>query len=653
MKGYAGQYLYVDLTDRKVEQRPIDKSIFQKFIGGMGINLKLMQENSVPEANEFSPENVVVIGTGPLVGTLVPGSSKMFATTKYPLNHCIGTGAAGMNFGRVLKHAGFDHIVIKGRSEKPVYLYISDDEVELRDAKELWGRDITQTTHLLWKQAGMDSSVIAIGPAGENLVKLSLGLVDNIASLGKGGLAAVLGSKKLKAVVAYGNKNIEIADRNRLTNLVRPLFLAMRNFPNREMMMKLGSMAGWEHWSEVAGIPYKDWTEIYPRDELRENFGPDVYLKKIRKSRISCPSCFLPCKEKFRFRNEGNIDSVTFASSFIGRITAFGARCNVGTSEKMLICHDLCNRLGLDTYGVSASIDYVIKLYEDGLITNKDAGFPLKRDFETTKRLINQIAAQEGIGAILAEGFEHLGNTFGRDFESQIKGMDFIFDARCYRLGTYEFEQVVNPRGGHQHAGGSPTYGARNVPIETLENFCQAMGVPASSMNKIFSHNDFNVARLTKHCEEWYSVFSSLGVCSRKSIKAFYTMDLFSELYSNTTGFQMDGKHLKQAGERAWNLLKLLNVREGFSREKDVFPKSWFRPLKDQGSNLVLQDYYGRKELTLEDLDQLLNDYYEEHGWCIPHGIPKENKVKELQLQNEAKSLKIESSKRSGSCHVS
>lgn len=652
MKGFAGQYLYIDLTHHQVERRPMDVSMLQKFVGGMGVNLKLMQENSKPNVNEFSPENVVVLGTGPLVGTLTPGASKTFATTKYPLNHCIGTGAAGMNFGRMLKHAGFDHIVIKGRSEKPVYLYVSNDEVELRDAKDLWGCDINQTTNLLWKQFGTESSILAIGPAGENLVKISMVLVDNIASLGKGGLSAVLGSKKLKGIVAYGDKSIEVADRNKLIDLIRPLFLAMRNSPKREMMMKLGSMVGWEHWSETAGIPYKDWTEIYPRDRLTKNFGPEVYLNEITKRRIGCTSCFLPCKETFQFKNENNEDAVTFASSFIGRVTAFGARCDVGTPQKVLICHDLCNRLGLDTYSVSASIDYAIRLYEDGLITKKDTGFHLRRDFETTKRLINQIATREGIGALLADGFEHLGKTFGRDFEAQIKGMDFIFDGRCYRLGTYEFEQVVNPRGGHQHAGGSPTYGARNVSIETLRNFCQAMGVPASSMNNIFSNNDFNVARLTKHCEELYSVFSLLGVCSRKSIKAYYTMDNLSQLYSCVTGFQIDNNQLKKAGERAWNLLKLLNISEGFVREKDVFPKNWFKPLKDGENNLVLLDYYGRKELSLEDVDQLLSDYYDEHGWCLSHGIPTESKVKELGLEREARSLRNEFYEPSGLCHV-
>jgi aldehyde:ferredoxin oxidoreductase len=219
-------------------------------------------------------------------------------------------------------------------------------------------------------------------------------------------------------------------------------------------------------------------------------------------------------------------------------------------------------------------------------------------------------------------------------------------------LGTYEFEQVVNPRGGHQHAGGSPTYGTRNIPIEMLRDFCQTIGVPSSCMEKIFLNNEFNVARLTKHCEDWFSVFGMLGVCSRKSIKAYYTMDILGQLYTSATGFQTNGKELKKMGERVWNLLKLLNIREGFTREKDVFPRNWFKPLKDGENNLVLQDYYGRKELGLEDVDQLLNDYYDEHGWCLPHGIPTENKVKELDLQTEAEGLKNDFYKPSGPCHV-
>jgi aldehyde:ferredoxin oxidoreductase len=643
MFGYAGQYLYVNLTKHIIERIILDNSRLEKYIGGMGVNLKLMQEYSKARVAELSEDNIVVIGTGPLVGTSIPGSSKLFVTTKFPLTHCIGTGAAGMSFGQMMKRAGFDHIVIEGRSETPTYLLISNEEVELKNAEGLWGSDICQATSALWKEHGDESSVMAIGPAGERLVRMSMALVDNIASIGKGGLAAVLGSKNLKAIVALGDESIRIADPIKYKEAISHVFTNMKTSPKREVLMSLGSMAGWEHWAEIAGIPYKDSTEIYPRETLRKKYGPKVYLEKINKGKIGCPSCFIPCKEKFWFKNEDNMERMTFASSFIGRITAFGARCNVGTPAHVLDCHDLCNRLGLDTYSVSASIDYVINLYEDGIITKKETGYQLRRDFKTTKRLIEQIAYRDGIGSKLAEGFETYGQYFGRTFESQIKGCDFIFDARNYRLGTYEFEQVVNPRGGHQHAGGSPTYGARNVSIDILKSFCKAIEVPPSSIEKIFfSENEFNVARLTKHCEDWYSVFSILGVCSRKSIKGFYTMDLLSQLYTYVTGIPLEKNQLKAGGERAWNLLKMLNVAEGFTRAKDVFPASWFKPLKDGKKSLTLQDYYGKKNLELDDLNNLLNDYYDEHGWCLDNGIPTKKKILELGLEKEAAALRNE-----------
>jgi aldehyde:ferredoxin oxidoreductase len=417
--------------------------------------------------------------------------------------------------------------------------------------------------------------------------------------------------------------------------------------------MKLGSMAGWEHWSEVAGIPYKDWTEIFPRGPLRETFGPEAYLKKIEKVRIACPSCSLPCKEGFTFQDERNAEAHTFASSFIGRVTAFGVRGGVGSFRELLICHDLCNRLGLDTYSTGAMIDYAIKLYEDGLLKKSDAGFALKRNFATTQRLIRQIANREGVGALLAEGFAETGKNFGRAYEAQIKGMDFIFDARCYRLGTYEFEQIVNPRGGHQHAGGSPTYGARDFPISSMKEFCRAISIPAPSMDRIFTDpRGFNVARLTKHCEEWYSVFSLLGVCSRKNIKAYYNMDLLAEIFLSVTGLEMNGQGLKQAGERAWNLLKLLNVGEGFTREKDRAPRNWFKPLKDGTKELVLQDYYGKGPVGPDDLESLLDEYYDEHGWCLQHGVPMREKIAELGLRAEWEELKRQGAIPQGSCHL-
>ena len=653
MKGYAGKVLMVDLTRSKIEQKPLEVPALEKFIGGMGMNLKLMQEYASPGTGALAPENVVVLGSAPLVGAPVPAASKLFATTKFPLNGCIATAAAGMNFGVMLKRAGFDHVVITGRSEKPVVLVINDETAELKDARDLWGQDIAQTTQVLRKGLGeKKGSIMAIGPAGEKGVTFSMMLVDNVASLGKGGLASVFGSKNLKGIVASGRRSVEIADAKRLKELTGPILAAIRNSPKRERIKKLGSMAGWEHWSEVTGIPYKDWKEIFPRGPLREKFGPEAYLKEVDTKRIGCPSCPLPCKEDFRFQDEENREAHTFASSFIGRVTSFGVRGGVETFREMLICHDLCNRLGLDTYSTGAMIDYIVTLYEDGRLTERAAGFPLKRNFETTTRLIRQIANREGIGDLLAGGFSEMGRHFGREFEAQVKGMDFIFDARCNRLGTYEFEQIVNPRGGHQHAGGSPTYGARNVPVNAMKEFSRSIGASAAAMERIFSDpEDFNVPRLTKHCEDWYSVFSLVGICSRKYIKSDYSMPLLANILSSVTGFDIDEQRLKQAGERAWNLLKLLNVGEGFTRKEDRAPSNWFKPLKDGETDLVMQDYYGKIQIGQGDLESRLDDYYDEHGWCLRHGIPGRNKMAELGLSAEWEELANSGCIPRGSCH--
>jgi len=653
MNGYAGKYLIIDLTKSRIEQETVDVRDLQEFIGGMGMNLKLMHRYAKRGVGALDPENTVVIGTGPLVGAMVPAASKVFATTKQPLNDCVGSAVGGMHFGSMLKRAGFDHVVIKGKSEKPVVLLITDETVQLKDAQHLWGQDIADTTDALLKGLrGNDGSVMAIGPAGEKGVSFSMMLVDNVASLGKGGLASVLGSKNLKGIVASGTQEVRVSDGRRLMEIVAPIFSAMRNSPKREIIMKYGSMAGWQHWSEVVGIPYKDWTEIFPRTPLRELFGPDAYLKKVDTKRIACPTCPLPCKERFAYEGEKG-KANTFASSFIGRVTAFGARGGAQSIREVLVCHDLCNRLGLDTYSTGAAVDYAIKLYEDGAIKDSDAGFALRRDFATTERLIKLIAKREGIGALLADGFSEMGKNLGREFEAQIKGTDFIFDARCYRMGTYEFEEIVNPRGGHQHAGGSPTYGARDFPVEAMKEFSRVIGVPASSMDKIFADADgFNVARLTKHCEEWYSAFSLLGICSRKSIKAYYTMESLAEILSSVTGFAVDGRGLKQAAEKAWNLLKLLNVGEGFARKNDWAPRNWFAPLKDGEDELMMKDYYGKAVIGERELNRLLDDYYDEHGWCSQHGIPTRRKIAELGLHSEWEDLKSEGSLPEGSCHL-
>jgi aldehyde:ferredoxin oxidoreductase len=210
-KGYAGSGLWVDLSTGNIRKEPLDLDLVRRFVGGSGFTNKLAYDLIPPGVEPLSPENFVVIGSGVLSGTLAPGCTKVMATTKLPINNAIGTPFAG-GFSHRLKYAGYDYVIITGRADRPVYLKIMDDDVSLVDASHVWGKDIFETTDLLKAENGVDCSVIAIGKAGENLVRISLAMVDKFGTLGRGGLGAVLGSKNLKAVVANGTKGIGIAD---------------------------------------------------------------------------------------------------------------------------------------------------------------------------------------------------------------------------------------------------------------------------------------------------------------------------------------------------------------------------------------------------------------------------------------------------------
>ncbi len=213
MNGYAGSILHVDLTSNETKKEPLNSNIAEKFIGGFGLNAKLLYDSIEPGIDPLSPENAIVLGAGPLVGTIAPGATRIYAASKLPINNAMGwCGAGGMSFGIMLKNAGYDHIVIKGQAENPVYLKIFDDNVELCDASELWGMGTGETTDKLWNEFGRPLGVTSIGQGGEKLSRISMSFVDRASSLGRGGLGAVMGSKNLKAIITKGTKGISVSD---------------------------------------------------------------------------------------------------------------------------------------------------------------------------------------------------------------------------------------------------------------------------------------------------------------------------------------------------------------------------------------------------------------------------------------------------------
>ena len=279
-------------------------------------------------------------------------------------------------------------------------------------------------------------------------------------------------------------------------------------------------------------------------------------------------------------------------------------------------------------------------MYDKGALTKEVIGFEWKRDYDNLAHLIEIIANRRGsFGNLLADGWKklaELNDTFANEMLT-VKGLDVVFEPRFLRLGTMEFEQVVNPKGAHVASGGSPTYVGAGGSMEKFKNHFKRMGIPDSAIDRVFTpplkEMGVHVGRLTRYSEDWYTVLTSLGICARAQINRFWGLELATEFYSAVTGFDLQPEDLRKAAERSWNLLKIMNIKEGFTRNDDNFPKEWFKPLKLGENELEFKDFFGGTIITIDIANQLLDDYYDERGWSKENGVPTQEKVKDLGLE--------------------
>lgn len=636
--GYAGNILLIDLTTGKVKREPLENESASKYIGGWGMNARLAYDLIKPGMDAYTPEMPLIFGAGLLTGTLSPGSSKSFFTTKDAASGTVVTAVGSLAFGTRLKWAGYDHLIITGKRESPVYLKIIDDDIELCDADDLWGCDVIETTKKLKSRYGGSSSVACIGPAGENLVKIAILLNDYCSTLGRS-FAANLGFRKLKAIVINGTKGIRVADRKRFMKTVDEMTEKAMQDPLREKWTHQGVYSLFHLWASAGYFTCKNASEVYPENDAFEIYGPQ-HFDRVKKRVIGCPSCITPDKFLLQFGNGEFQGLEMMFSTPMVPAHSFGIRNELSNFDRACWMFYQANRLGLDGMTLSSLIGFVTDLYQRGVITKSDTdGLELKLGFETTKKLLEMTAAREGFGAILAEGFGGVIKRFGHGEEAyQIKGTEPDFDARG-SFGVEAFGSVVNPRGAHDMPVGGLTVAKGRKP-DFFQKVASKIGyVPEDAMRRIFTEDGFDLGRFTAHYENWATMLNCLGICFRMQNSALYNNRIAAELYSAATGIEKNPQELLKDAERTYNLYKMLNVREGFSRKDDRFPDHWFEPLKrpDKGENLILTDYFGGKCLTREEVERMLDAYYEEKGWDIEKGIPTREKLIELGIEEVIK----------------
>ncbi len=625
--GYAGKILFIDLTNKKCEIEPLYSDDARKLIGGFGVNQKLAYDLLKPKTDPLSPENPIIIGCGSLIGTLTPGAGKIQLTTKCasPANqegtkYFVGTGSGGSNtFGLMLKNAGYDHIVITGRSDRPCYVKIIDDEVEVCDAQDLWGGpDIYEVSDELMKRHGK-CGVWLIGKAGENLVKFAHGIVDKRNSLGRNGGATVAGSKNLKAIVVRGTKGINIWDRHKLLQL------------NRRTQPK--SKAQREYFWEALEYSWtlgKQWLQYYPIDLVK-----DTLVEKR-----GCTACPLACRVVLGVK-DGPLKGTLHQTSQAMYIPVLGRRLELKDYRETLAIAGKINSLGLDYTTVMGMLKFVTRLYERGVLSKADTdGLELKMgDFSSYSALLEKIVNREGIGNAMAEGWFSLSKEVGvnawedPDGDSIEKGASTMFDARFTSLDPTRFVICVNPKGGqHYH----PITYVPGHAIDEVRKWWLKQGIPEESINRMFDGPEFNTGRLTKHLADQEAALFCLGVCTMTLVHNVLTMEDLAEYHTAVTGIQTTVEELRKGGERAWTLAKVINVREGFTREDDKLPKLWEtlidHPIETKSKGSIrMHEEYGRP-VTHETVKKMFDDYYDECGWDIKSGIPTREKVLKLGL---------------------
>ena len=519
----------------------------------------------------------------------------------------------------MLKTAGYDQVVITGRAPAPVYLKILNDDVELCDARDLWGRDTYETVDAL-RARHEPCSVIPIGSAGEILVKISVTFIDKGGTVGFGGLPAVMGSKNLKAVVAcQGDKGIRVADRRRLQKSVDRMMERIMSYRMRPVLIEGGTFAMTKGWAADMGLGVDGWDEIH---------------KKARQA-LACPSCPMGDKEVNRLTEGEYAPMVAYLTDFMMEVESSG-RTSLDNHNRAVKRVDAMNRTGICSLSFYNVLDMMVSLYDQGIITREETGgIEIKRDYETVLRLIDLTARRQGFGAVMAEGPLGAARKIGPEAESKalhIKGCAPFVDPRQDSMSTMALAQMVHPGRPNYACGGMGIY-VLGRPVEQFVKHANRLGINEENIKHIFGAETFNTGRLTRHAEDWYSLFNCLGQCHRLYIHRFHSLDGFIEFYSAITGMEEDAAGLLKKGERVWNMQKLLNVRLGFTRTDDRAPEAFFEPKRVQDREMPMMDYFRTAVISREDTERMLDDYYDERGWDKERGAPTLRKLRELGLE--------------------
>jgi aldehyde:ferredoxin oxidoreductase len=581
--------LHVSLTDKTIERKPIPHDLFSQYLGGRGLGVKLLYDKLSPGVDPLSAENLLIFAVGPVTATTVPTAGRTEVITKSPLTGTVFDSNLGGYFGPQLRRAGYAAVVLEGQSSTPVYLWINDDQVEIRDASEIWGKDVADSTDALLNATDEKAQVACIGPAGENLVKIAAIMNDKHRAAGRGGVGAVMGSKKLKAIVARGTGKIEVDDKERLNEAVkRSRLLLKKNAVTDKSLPVYGTAVLVNLTNEYGMLPTHNFQEGTFMDA--EGVSGEKLLERFSVRTYNCHGCPIGCGRISKVNGE-EIGGPEYET-----IWALGPTCGINDLEWITLANHKCNLLGLDTISTGSTIACAMELVQKGKL---DAPF----DFGDTSGLlefIDDIALARGLGAEIGEGSRALAKRYGApELAMHVKGLEI---------------PAYDPRGAQGHALGYATSNRGGCHLRSYLIGPEIMGSPVI----VDRDRIEGKAGLVILYQNLAAAMDTMILCRFTNFA--WTVDDYAEFLAAATGLPIDGRGLLEIGERIWNLERLFNIREGITGKDDCLPPRFFTRLPEGGTrNRVVR------------LDEMLVEYYSLRGWD-KEGNPTKKLLKRLEI---------------------
>jgi aldehyde:ferredoxin oxidoreductase len=602
MNGYGGSILRIDLAKGTFEKTPTPEALIRDFIGGRGFGAYFLYKEVPAKADPLGPENKVIISCGPLSGLMIPGAGKMDWTTKSPLTGGYASSSLGGMMTAEMKYAGIDTIILSGISSKPVYIFIDDDKIELRDAAEYWGKGAIEVEREMKHTFGEEFQIAVIGPGGENGVLFSSVNHDYGRQAGRGGVGTVLGSKKVKAIVIHGTKSIPVADVENYRKAGMALYKACKDAEGLKPWQSYGTTIVTSWCDEVGALPTRNFT-AGSFEGGKTLYGP-VMRDQIVITDKGCFGCPSPCgkyshMKKYNTRVEGP------EYETIGML---GSNLGLSNIEDVAEANRLCDDLGIDTISTGSVIGWAIEAYQKGILTKVQTdGMDLSYgNPEIVHQLIHKIVSREGIGALLSEGVKRASKKIGKGSETfaiQVKGMEqsaYATHAATAMLLAYMTCDV----GAHHNRAWAITYDLQ-VGREKV--------IPEKVAKVIWFQN-------------FRPMFDVLGSCRLQWVELSIDRDLYCPALEAITGIHRTWEDLEKVGERIWNLTRMFWIREidGFDRKWDMPAERFYKEPPKTGAT--------KNQITkYEDVLKLLDMYYDQRGWNND-GIPTKEKLTTLGL---------------------